>query len=141
MSETIACCLEDGEQIRHFAQGVRQPPLWAAFYFAFLDSSGRSIHRNSQWYLVAVTDRRLLILRYENKTMDFVVPDGPMKVFEQQAWPLTALPPIKVTPQRTFSHLTIEIGGPTKPLKIKFLGTAHMRPDAQAVVAALTDAA
>jgi len=140
-ADTVAGCLEDGEHIQHLAQGVRQPPLWAAFYFAFLDPSGRSIHRHSRWYLVAVTDRRLIVLRYLNRTMDFVVPDGPMEILEHHAWPLTALPPIKVTPATLSKHMAIEIGDSTNPLKIKFLGMAHQRPDAQAVVAALTGAA
>ncbi|HEV2866781.1 MAG TPA: hypothetical protein VGX37_09710 [Allosphingosinicella sp.] len=122
--------LEPGEQIRHVAYGVRQPPIaLIALLFALAVLPGAiAIAVLTKEYVVALTDRRFIALRFKSKAI---------KVQEVQSWPLAALPPVKASTGGLFTHIAIE--DPAQPFRAKFhrLGMPGQREQAQAIEAAL----
>ena len=114
--------LQPGEQLRHWAYGVRQPPTLLIFLLTPLGTA-----LLTKEYVVALTDRRLLILRTRRK----------LRVEEITEYPLDKLPPAKTSAGALFTHIRIEDAA--RPFSAKFhrLGMAHNREHATAIAAAL----
>jgi len=123
--------LEPGEELRHFAYGVKQPPiLLIIFLFLLAILPGAiAVAVMTKEYVVALTDRRFIVLRFKSSAIT---------VQEAQAWRLDALPPARTSTGGLFTHITV--ADPAKPFVAKFhrLGMAGNREQAMAIGAALT---
>jgi hypothetical protein len=115
--------LQPGEKLQNWAYGVKQPhvlliALTGAILTALLTKS----------YIVALTDRRLLVLRFE----------GSLKVTEVTEYPLSPRPPASGSRGMLFTHLRIT--DPTKPFVAKFhrMGMPNNRMHSTAILEALT---
>ena len=118
--------LQPGEQLRHWAYGVKQPhvlliALTGAILTALLTKN----------YIVALTDRRLLVLRFE----------GSLKVAEVTEYPLTPRPQASGSRGMIFTHL--RIADAAKPFVAKFhrMGMPNNRAHSTAILDALTGVA
>jgi len=118
--------LQPGEQLQNWAYGVKQPhvlliALTGAILTALLTKS----------YIVALTDRRLLVLRFE----------GALKVSEVTEYPLS--PPPQASGSRGMLFTRIRINDPAKPFVAKFhrMGMPNNRAHSTAILAALTGVA
>lgn len=125
--------LEPGEQIRNVAYGVRQPPLAVIVPLLMLGilPGVIAIALMTKEYVVALTDRRFIALRFKSKAI---------KVEEVQSWPLAALPPVKASTGGLFTH--IAIADSARPFAAKFhrLGMPGQREQTTAIEGALTAA-
>ena len=118
--------LQPGEQLQNWAYGVKQPhvlliALTGAILTAILTKN----------YIVALTDRRLLVLRFEGK----------LKVTEVTEYPRSPLPQASGSRGMLFTHLRIT--DPAKPFVAKFhrMGMPNNRAHSTAILAALTGVA
>ena len=118
--------LQAGEELRHWAYGVKQPhvlliALTGAILTAALTKS----------YIVALTDRRLLVLRFE----------GSLKVTEVTEYALSSRPQASGSRGMLFTHL--RINDPAKPFVAKFhrMGMPNNRAHSTAILSALTGVA
>jgi hypothetical protein len=114
--------LHPGERLRHWAYGVRQPPTLLIFVLTPLGTA-----LLTKEYVVALTDRRLLVLRTRRG----------LRVEEITEYPLDNLPPAQTSAGALFTHIRIEDAD--KPFAAKFhrLGMANNREHAAAIAAAL----
>jgi hypothetical protein len=123
--------LEPGETIRHVAYGVKQPPIAVIVLLTalFIVPGLIAIAMMTKEYVVALTDRRLIALRFKSKAI---------RVEETLAWRLDALPPVKTSTGGIFTHIAVE--DPAHPFVAKFhrLGMPGQREEAMAIAAALT---
>ena len=122
--EAIAPHLQPGEKLLNYAYGVKLPGLiMIALLLGALGAALLTKH-----YIVALTDRRLLVLRFKGK----------LKVIEAMDWPLANRPPATGSTGALFTHLKID--DPAKPFVCKFhrMGMPNNRPQAMAIVAAMT---
>lgn len=125
--------LEEGETIRHVGYGVKQPPL---ILIVLLLAAGIlpgviAIALMTREYVVALTDRRFLALRFRSKAI---------KVQERMAWRLDSMPPVKASTGGLFTHIAIQ--DPQRPFVAKFhrLGMPGQREEMMAIESALTGA-
>lgn len=116
--------LEPGEQIRHVGSGTWKSslPLWAAIISALM--GGKALRAAVPRYIVALTDRRFVVLRFEEMSM---------KILDERSWPLTALPPVKTLSGMGYEQIVID--DPAQPFQANFIG--RQREEAQAISAAL----
>ena len=116
--------LEPGEQLRHVAYGVKQPHI-----LLIALSGGIITALLTKEYVIGLTDRRLIVLRFKGKNV---------QVQEVMDYPLSSLPPVKTSTGSLFTH--IKIDDPAKPFVAKFhrLGMSGNRENAMAIAAALT---
>jgi hypothetical protein len=116
--------LAPGEQLRHVAYGVKQPHI-----LLIALSGGIITALLTKEYVIGLTDRRLLVLRFKGKNV---------QVQEMLDYPLSSRPPVKTSTGALFTH--IKIDDPAKPFVAKFhrLGMAGNRENAMAIAAALT---
>ena len=123
--------LEPGETIAHVAYGVKQPPIAmiALLTALFILPGLIAIALMTKEYVVALTDRRFIVLRFKSKAI---------RVEERLEWRLNALPPVKASTGGIFTHIAIE--DPAKPFVAKFhrLGMPGQREEAIAIAAGLT---
>jgi len=123
--------LEEGEQLNHWAYGVKQPnillmlPLLALGVLPGLIA----IQVMTKEYVVGLTDRRFIVLRFKGSKI---------AVNEVISYPLNSLPPIKASTGPVFTHL--KINDAAKPFAAKFhrLGMPENREHAMAIEAALS---
>jgi hypothetical protein len=118
--------LQAGEELRHWAYGVKQPHvLLIALTGAILTAV---LTKN---YIVALTDRRLLVLRFE----------GSLKVAEVTEYPLSSQLKASGSCGMLFTHL--RINDPAKPFVAKFhrMGMPNNRAHSTAILSALTGVA
>ena len=120
--------LEPGEQIRQVSTGTWKSPLarWQQFLMALV--APKSFRASIPRYIVALTDRRFVVLRFEEITR---------KILEDRAWPLTALPPVKAMSGMGYHQIILD--DPAQPFKANFM--LNQREAAVAISAALTAAA
>lgn len=122
--------LEPGEQIRNVAYGVKQPSLALIVPLLLIGilPGVIAIALMTREYVVALTDRRFIALRFKSKAI---------KVQEVQSWRLDALPPVKASTGGLFTHIAIE--DPARPFVAKFhrLGMPGQREQATAIEGAL----
>ena len=118
--------LQPGEQLKHWAYGVKQPPV---YLMIVLTPIGTALMTKE--YIAALTDRRLLVLRTKRKS----------RVEEVIEYPLNKLPPAKTSTGTLFTHIKIEDAA--KPFIAKFhrLGMSNNREHAMAIAAALGNSA
>jgi hypothetical protein len=122
--------LEAGEQLSHWAYGVKQPnillmmPLLALGVLPGLIA----IQVLTKEYVVGLTDRRFIVLRFKG---------GKIAVSEVIAYPLNSLPPVKASTGPVFTR--IKIDDAAKPFAAKFhrLGMPGNREHAISIEAAL----
>jgi len=123
--------LEPGETIQHVAYGVKQPSLLVivGLLALFILPGLIAIAMMTKEYVVALTDRRFIVLRFKSKAI---------KVEEVMAWNLSALPPVKASTGGLFTHIAIE--DQARPFAAKFhrLGMPGQREETLAMEAALT---
>lgn len=123
--------LEPGEQLRHWAYGVKQPSILLMIpLFALAVLPGAiAVALLTKEYIVGLTDRRFIVLRFKG---------GKIKVQEITDYPLASLPPVKASTGGLFTH--IKIDDPSKPFVAKFhrLGMPGNREHGMAIEAALT---
>ena len=116
--------LEPGEQVRNVAYGVKQPHI---LLIACLGPIAAALMTKE--YLVALTDRRIIALRFKGKKVE---------VQEILEYRLNSLPTAKTSTGAIFTH--IKITDPAKPFVVKFhrMGPAPQnRENAMAIAAAL----
>lgn len=122
--------LEPGETIRHVGYGVKQPPLWLIVPLLLVGilPGVIAIALMTREYVVALTDRRFIALRFKSKAI---------KVREKLAWPLDSLPPVKASTGGLFTHVRID--DPVRSFVAKFhrLGMPGQREEMLAIEAAL----
>ena len=123
--------LEPGEQLKHWAFGVKQPSMLLIlplFFLAILPGA-IAVALLTKEYIVGLTDRRFIVLRFKGKKID---------VQEVLEYPLDNLPPVKASTGGLFTHIKIE--DPAKPFVAKFhrMGMPGNREHGQAIEAALT---
>ena len=118
--------LQPGEELQNWAYGVKQPhvlviALTGAILTAMLTKN----------YIVALTNRRLLVLRFE----------GSLKVTEVTEYPLFPGPQASGSRGMIFTHL--RINDAAKPFAAKFhrMGMPNNRAHSTAILAALTGVA
>ena len=123
--------LEPGEQLRHWAFGVKQPNMLLILpLFALAILPGAiAVALLTKEYVVGLTDRRFIVLRFKGKKVE---------VQEVLEYPLSALPPVKASTGGLFTHIKIE--DPAKPFVAKFhrMGMPGNREHGMAIEAALT---
>ncbi len=123
--------LEPGEQLRHWAFGVKQPNMLLMLpLFALAVLPGAiAVALLTKEYVVGLTDRRFIVLRFKGKKVE---------VKEVLEYPLSALPPVKASTGGLFTH--IEVLDPAKPFVAKFhrMGMPGNREQGMAIEAALT---
>ncbi len=123
--------LEPGEQLRHWAYGVKQPSmlLILPLYLLAILPGAIAVALLTKEYIVGLTDRRFIVLRFKGKNID---------VQEVIDYPLNSLPPLKASTGALFTH--IKINDPAKPFVAKFhrLGMPGNREHGMAMEAALT---
>jgi hypothetical protein len=127
--------LEPGEQIRYVAFGVKQPHILLVIgLFALAVLPGAiAVALLTRNYLVALTDRRFIVLRFSGN------PRGKVNVKEIADYRLDRMPPVKATTGAIFTH--IRIIDPAKPFVAKFHRAAFggkNRAQAVAIEAVLT---
>ena len=123
--------LQPGEQVRHVANAVRQPPIWLIVLLLLIGilPGVIAIAVMTKEYVVAVTDRRFIVLQFSGSKI---------RVQEERSWPLGAMPPVKVSTGGLFTHIRVE--DPAKPFmaKIHRMGMPNQRDEALAIEGALT---
>lgn len=123
--------LKPGEQIRNVAYGVKQPPIALIVPLLLIGilPGVIAIALMTREYVVALTDRRFVALRFKSKAI---------KVQEVQSWPLDALPPVRASTGGLFTHIAIQ--DPARPFVAKFhrLGMPGQREQTTAIENALT---
>ncbi len=123
--------LEPGEQIRNVAYGVKQPNMLLIIGLCLLAVLPGLIATFllTKEYLVALTDRRIIALRFKGSKVN---------VQEILEYRLNGLPQAKTSTGAIFTH--IKISDPAKPFVAKFhrMGPAPQnRENAMAIAAAL----
>lgn len=121
------------EQIKHWAYGVKQPPILLIILLCLLAvlPGAIAVALLTKEYVIGLTDRRLIVLRFSGK----------LKVKEVLEYNLASMPPCKTSTGGLFTH--IEITSPERPFIAKFhrLGMKQNREHAMAIAAAITGAA
>lgn len=125
--------LEPGEQIARVAYGMKQPPIWLIVPLLLIGilPGVIAIALMTREYVVALTDRRFIALRFSGKQI---------RVEEVLDWRLGALPPLATSTGAIFTHIAIR--DPARPFVAKFhrLGMPDQREEAMAIAAALAPA-
>ena len=123
--------LEPGEQLKHWAYGIKQPSILLILpLFALAVLPGAiAVAAMTKEYVVGLTDRRFIALRFKGKKIE---------VKEVMSYSLNNLPAVRASTGPIFTH--IKIADAAKPFVAKFhrLGMAGNREHAMAIQAALT---
>jgi hypothetical protein len=122
--------LEPGEQLYHWAFGVKQPSILLMiplFALAILPGAIATAMLTKN-YIIGLTDRRLIVLRF----------GGKLQVKEVSEYRLHQMPPVEASTGPIFTH--IKIKDPQRPFVAKFhrMGMPNNRMHSQAIEAALT---
>jgi len=122
--------LEPGEQLYHWAFGVKQPSILLMiplFALAILPGAIATALLTKN-YIIGLTDRRLIVLRFSGK----------LQVKEVSEYRLNNMPPVEASTGPIFTH--IKVKDPQRPFVAKFhrMGMPNNRMHSQAIEAALT---
>jgi hypothetical protein len=124
--------LQAGEQLKHWAFGVKQPNLLLiTFLIALAILPGViAIALLTKQYVVALTDRRLLVLQFKGK----------LNVVEVTEYPLQPRLKASGSTGPLFTHLRVDDA--EKPFKAKFhrMGMPNNREHSRAILAAVVPA-
>jgi hypothetical protein len=133
VTEVLSKQLHPGEQLQHFAYGVRQPNMGLVILLVCLAILPGliAVALLTKEYVVGLTSNRLLILR---------VKGGKATVQEITEYDRRQLPPSKTSTGGLFTH--IRLMDPGKPFYAKFhrMGMKNNREHAMAIAAALPSA-
>jgi hypothetical protein len=133
VTEVLGKQLHPGEQLQHWAYGVRQPSMGLILLLVFLAVLPGliAVALLTKEYVVGLTSHRLLILR---------VKGGKAIVQEITEYNRAYLPPSKTSTGGLFTHITIK--DPQRPFYAKFhrMGMANNRQHAMAIASALPQA-
>ena len=121
--------LEPGEQLHHWAFGVKQPNMMLMiplFVLGILPGAIATAMLTKN-YIVALTDRRFIVLQFS----------GNLNVKEMMEYRLGYMPPVEASTGPIFTH--IKIKDPQRPFVAKFhrMGMPNNRAHSQAIEAAL----
>lgn len=123
--------LQPGEQLKHWAFGVKQPNIGLIFLLVLLAVLPGliAIALLTKQYIVALTDRRLIVLKFKGK----------LNVTEVTEYSLSPKPKASGSSGAIFTH--IKIDDAAKPFVAKFhrMGMPNNREQSQAILAALTN--
>lgn len=121
--------LQPGEQLKHWAFGVKQPNIALIILLVCLAILPGliAIALLTKNYIVALTDRRLIVLKFKGK----------LNVTEVTDYPLNPRPNASGSTGALFTHL--KITDPTKPFAAKFhrMGMPNNREHSMAILAAV----
>lgn len=130
VTEVLGKQLHPGEQLQHWAYGVKQPSIGLIILLVCLAVLPGliAVALLTKEYVVGLTSHRLLILR---------VKGGKASVQEITEYDRRNLPPAKTSTGGLFTHITLQ--DPQKPFYAKFhrMGMANNREHAMAIAAAL----
>lgn len=134
VTELLGKQLHPGEQLYHWAYGVKQPPMGLIILLTLLAVVPGAIATAlmTKEYIVGLTSHRVLILR---------VKGGKANVLEITEYDRRNLPPAKTSTGTLFTH--IALADPARPFVAKFhrLGMTNNRDHAMGIAAALPQAA
>jgi hypothetical protein len=122
--------LQPGEQLQHWAYGVKQPPIWLIILLmcAAILPGAIAVALMTKEYVIGLTSHRLIILQ---------VSGGKAKVILKWDYWRAQMPPAQTSTGALFTHITIK--DPQRPFGAKFhrMGMPNNRPHAMAIAAAL----
>jgi hypothetical protein len=122
--------LQPGEQLQHWAYGVKQPNIGLIILLMCLAilPGAIAVALMTKEYVIALTSHRLLI---------FQVKGGKCTVVSRQEYWRNQLPPAKTSTGALFTH--IKLMDPQRPFVAKFhrMGMTNNRPHSMAIAAAL----
>jgi len=131
VTETLGKQLHPGEQLQHWAYGVRQPPMGLIILLMLLAilPGAIAVALLTKEYVIGLTSHRLLILR---------VKGGKCVVQEITEYNRAQLPPAKTDTGSLFTHITLN--DPQKPFYAKFhrMGMSNNREHSMAIAAAIS---
>ncbi len=134
VTELLGKQLHPGEQLYHWAYGVKQPPMGLIILLTLIAVVPGAIATAlmTKEYIVGLTSHRVLILR---------VKGGKANVLEITEYDRRNLPPAKTSTGALFTH--IALADPARPFVAKFhrLGMTNNRDHAMGIAAALPQAA
>jgi hypothetical protein len=110
--DNITPYLHEGEELKHFAYGVKQPNIWLMIllFCCGIIPGVVFVAIGTKEFYVALTDRRLLIMRVRN--MKRVIEGSAME------YDLGAIPPTSTSAGSIFAHMRIK--DPERPFVAKF---------------------
>lgn len=130
VQEVLKAQLEPGEELKHWAYGVKQPNVLLIFglYLLAILPGVIAVALLTKEYVVGLTNRRFIVLRV----------NGSLKVQEVLEYSLASLPPVKASTGALFTHIRID--DPQKPFIAKFhrLGMPKNREHTMAMEAVLS---
>lgn len=133
VTEVLGKQLHPGEQLQHWAYGVKQPPIGLIILLMLLAilPGAIAVALLTKEYVVGLTSHRVLILR---------VKGGKAKVLEIAEYDRRQLPPAKTSTGGLFTH--ISLADPNKPFVAKFhrLGMPNNRDHAMAIASVFPQA-
>jgi hypothetical protein len=122
--------LQQGEKLKHWAFGVKQPNMGLIILLIAMAilPGVIAVALLTKNYIVALTERRVLVLRFKGK----------LNVVEVMEYPLQPRPKGSGSTGALFTHIRID--DPTKPFKAKFhrMGMPNNREQSQAILAAVS---
>lgn len=130
VTEVLGKQLHPGEQLQHWAYGVKQPNMGLIILLVALAILPGliAVALLTKEYVIGLTSHRLLILR---------VSGGKATIKEITEYNRAQLPPAKTSTGALFTH--IELKNPQKPFYAKFhrMGMPNNRQHAMAIAAAV----
>lgn len=121
--------LQPGEQLKHWAFGVKQPNILLIIILICMAVLPGliAIMLLTKNYVVGLTDRRLLVLKFKGK----------LNVTEVTEYPLNPRPNASGSTGALFTHIRID--DPAKPFVAKFhrMGMPNNREQSMAILAAI----
>lgn len=116
--------LQPGEQLRHWAYGVKQPHIGLILLFYATIGGALAVAFMTKHYVIGLTDRRLLVISLKPGFFTRCHLDSVVEVFD---FPLHELPRMKVTSSSgmLFSHFKIEAPNRTWVAKFHRMGMSR----------------
>lgn len=128
--------LQPGEQLRHYAYGVKQPNIGLILLFYATVGGALAVALMTKHYVVGLTDRRIVVLSLKPGFFTRCHLDKVVEVFD---FPLAQLPQMKVKTSTgpLFTHMRVEGPGRTWIAKFHRMGMSRNRDHAMAIAGAL----
>ncbi len=132
----IARHLQPGEQLRHWAYGVKQPNIGLILLFYATIGGALAVAFMTKHYVIGLTDRRLVVISLKPGFFTRCHLDRVVEVFD---FPLHALPQMKVTSSSgmLFSHFRIEAPNRTWVAKFHRMGMSRNHEQCAAIASVL----
>jgi hypothetical protein len=134
VTDVLGKQLQPGEQLQHWAYGVKQPNIMLILLLMCLAilPGAIAVAIMTKEYVVGLTSHRLIVLQ---------VKGGKATIVGKTEYNRAQLPPAKTSTGGIFTH--IDIKDPQRPFVAKFhrMGMANNRDHSMAIAAALPKAA